>query len=251
MYGSPEAAEAALAEREMAVVKQRAEAALARARTDAEAERIKTFLVPVEQAMAQRRAEAEMRALPTIEASTAYDPGGVRGGKAPDLEGAAKTTAELAKMGEKPQDVSTLINVRGAPVGYAKNPTAHTKVQDGLTAIDDTELLMDRMEDLLSKPRTWALNPQNRAAAAAVSRMLLISVNKAGGLGALDNGTVALMSGLLPTEGSWESVGKAQLAEIRNRVQAQKARILSDEVVSQDTGKGIGAPPVEGAVRVE
>jgi len=254
LYGSPEAAETALRQRQLAVVKQRAEAAMARAGSDVGRERLGVFAAQVGEQLAQLRARLEEQTLATIQSSIAYDPGGYRGGRAPDLAGATATAKQLGELTQVPADAQVeplMVHVDGAPVGVAKTQRAKDQYevhQQILGSVAD-------FEDTMQRWRVAGLNPVQRREAESARQtlvhdyaQLLISRGIEGSVAIKE--AEAKVPGIGPIANR-ESLAAVDIRGIRSESEAAVRRLEANEIVNPRTGRGIGKAPIRGARKVE
>lgn len=253
MYGTPEAAETALRERQLAIVQQRASAMGQRAASDVARERLAVFGAQVEEQLAQLRARLEEQTLATVQQSIAYDPGGYRGGRSPDLAGAVSTAQQLGELGQQEElDIKpTLINVDGQPVGVAKDQ----KVKDQHEAHKAVLQSTADFEEALKKWRLPGLNPVNRRQALSARQtlvhdytQLLISRGIEGRVAIKE--AEAKVPGISPVSDRM-SLADVDIQGLRSESTAAIKRIEENEIIDPMTARGIGRPRVKGAKKVE
>lgn len=107
--------------------------------------------------------------------------------------------------------------------GIAPNTGTADKMRELLATTKTGHEMIDKLL-MLSQQTGKSVSPTARAQAAALSNMLLIQVNKAGGLGALDAGSQQLLSTIVadPTQAlSLDSANQARLNTLREHFSRQ------------------------------
>jgi hypothetical protein len=140
---------------------------------------------------------------------------------------AAKSRAEAGAVGEKGgKKDPALLDVTG-PDGKvmfrARSPEEASSANTRTAAVRDVLAKTKELQGLLGQGRTmWGSDREARME--ALQSDIIIGVNHAEKLGALDNGTVAIVGKMVPTGAGWSGQGPARLDQFIKTIRGNAAK---------------------------